>query len=101
MKWCERPDINLNNKIAYKEAIATGGEASHAERLIIDGLKNQGIPNENVLRIYSELDGCGSCTKRLKEYPNAKGSYSFEYNKAGINLWHKKLKELYKYFDEK
>ena len=93
--------IDLSGKIAYKEAIATGGDIGHAEKLIVDYLKIQKIPDKNVLRIYSELDACKSCTRLLGYFKNAKGFYSFEYNKTGISLWQKKLKELYKYFDNK
>lgn len=91
--------IDASGKIAYKEAIATGKVENHAERLIIRELESMGIPKDNVLRVYTELDACVTCVKVLEKFKNAKGFYSFEYNEAGMALWKVKLQELYKVFD--
>lgn len=56
----------------------------HAEQIGIDELENMGIPDENVLSIYSELHPCQfkghECQKLLeRRFPKADKSYSFEY----------------------
>lgn len=64
----------------------------HSEKLIALELKNRGIPNENVTRIYSELEPCsapggyckgmieqGSKNSELGPFENAKVTYSIEY----------------------
>lgn len=90
--------IDASGKIAYKEAIATGRAENHAERLIIRELESMGIPKENVLRIYTELDACAKCTDLLDAFTNAKGFYSFELNDAGKALWKQSLDRLYQVF---
>lgn len=80
-----------------------GGPANHAEKLIIKELENAGIPKENVLRIYSELDACNACTSDVlkKKFGHAKGFYSFEFNAKGKQMWQAKLNELYRYLSNK
>ena len=64
----------------------------HSEKLIAEALRECGIPNENVLRIYSELAPCsapggfcknmieqGSKKSNLGPFNNAKVTYSIEY----------------------
>ncbi len=61
----------------------------HAERLALENLKQQGIPSQNVHRIYSELEPCetpdggirteGCKAMLIREYPQAKVTYSYEY----------------------
>jgi len=87
--------IDKGGNIAYKEAIALGGPANHAEKLIIQFLNNNNIPATNVKRIYSELDSCASCTGLLDNFTQAKGFYSYEYNEKGIQFLKEKLKELF------
>ena len=69
----------------------------HAERLIAEELQNKGIPNENVTRIYSELEPCsapgGYCNNMIKNgspsglgpFNNAKVTYSFSYGGSPHN----------------
>ena len=68
---------------------------NHAEKLIIQTLDNAGIPKENVLRIYSELDNCTTCTQDLILFTNAKGFYSFELNDVGKRLWKETIQQLF------
>ncbi|MDF2383648.1 hypothetical protein JMG10_19365 [Nostoc ellipsosporum NOK] len=56
----------------------------HAERIGVNELKIMGIPNENVLAVYSELQPCllegHACDQLLKaRFPQADISYSFSY----------------------
>ncbi len=61
----------------------------HAERLALEKLKADGIPSENVKRIYSELEPCevgsgglrGEGCKAMinNNFPAAKVTYSYEY----------------------
>ena len=88
--------IDKSGNIAYKEAMAMGKEANHAEKLIIRELAKDGIPPENVTRIYSELDSCVSCTGELAAgFTKAKGFYSFELNDVGKILWRDAIKDLF------
>ncbi|RZJ93136.1 MAG: hypothetical protein EOO60_05750 [Hymenobacter sp.] len=64
----------------------------HAERLALEKLKADGIPSENVKRIYSELEPCevgsgglqGEGCKAMinNNFPAAKVTYSYEYKGA-------------------
>ena len=67
----------------------------HAERLALERLEADGIPHENVKRIYSELEPCEvesggfkreGCKAMLqKYYPSAKVTYSYDYKGRGAD----------------
>jgi hypothetical protein len=82
-------DANGNVKIIARASQRGKG---HAEKLIAEQLKEMEIPNDNVLRIYSELEPCsapgGYCKSMIKNgskknnlgpFNNAKVTYSIEY----------------------
>ena len=87
--------IDKGGSIAYKEAIAMGRDINHAEKIIIRELAKDGVPPENVRRIYSELDTCVTCTRLLDDFKKAKGFYSFEGNDVGKTLWIKAIKKIF------
>lgn len=51
---------------------------NHAEIRIIENLKNLGVDPSQVTRIYSELQPCRSCTRRISDlFSNAEVTYSY------------------------
>ena len=58
----------------------------HAEELGFNWLKDQGIKNDRVVRIYSELEPCmlgdHKCKQQIaKKFPDAKVSYSYSFTR--------------------
>ena len=73
--------LDKNGEWAFEIAHSKG---KHSERIIIDSLKNKGIEDWQVNRIYSELEPCtipgGKCKQYISlHFPDAEVTYSFEY----------------------
>jgi hypothetical protein len=76
------------NGVIQRRAFSTpenfeGPIRPHSEQVFIAFIRGEGIPPQNVSRIYSELEPCllkdHMCKNLLNEFPNAKRSYSFDY----------------------
>jgi hypothetical protein len=80
---------NNEGKIQHLVQSTIPSTGKHAERLALEKLKADGIPNENVKRIYSELEPCevndgglrGEGCKAMLDshFPAAKVTYTYEY----------------------
>ena len=80
-----------------EEGVPAGATQADFERMYTSELQNKGIPNENVTRIYSELEPCsapgGYCNDMIKNgspsglgpFNNAKVTYSFSYGGSPHN----------------
>ena len=68
----------------------------HAEKQIVDFVKDSGIDPESVRRVYTELSPCKNCAKELKALPNAEIDYSFDLKKE-LNDWKDKVNEFYRF----
>lgn len=92
-------------KIRRKEFTTFKGNKDHAEIIGMKWLKKSGIPNKNVIRVYSELEPCGltesMCKQKLQRYKNAKIEYSYDYpgnENTGANIRRASKKERKKDF---
>ena len=90
----EYKDLSGNLQHVVRKIIGANGsptgEALHSEQLCEDFLRNQRIPNENVLRIYTERSPCfetiNDCSGRIfSNYPNAKVTYTWKYGSPTMN----------------
>lgn len=80
------------NGVRHTRAAASQRGKGHAEKLIAEALKRDGIPNDRVTRIYSELEPCsapggfckdmitkGARRSKLGPFRNARVTWSVEY----------------------
>ena len=70
--------------VKFNEPKTRGPFSTHAEEVLRSQLEKEGVPPENVIAVYSELQPCEQpgnyCDRMIKrEFPNAAVSYSFPY----------------------
>lgn len=70
-------------KIKRKEFTTIKGNKDHAEMLGMKWLREEGIADDKVVKIYSELEPCSlerhNCKQKLQRYKNAEQEYSYDY----------------------
>ncbi|MCG3165571.1 MAG: hypothetical protein POELPBGB_01339 [Bacteroidia bacterium] len=76
------------------------GNKDHAEMIGMKWLKQNGIADEKVVKIYSELEPCSleghNCKQRLQRYKNAEIEYSYDYpgnQSSGFEIRRSSIKE--------
>lgn len=101
-EWIDEAKI-----IRRKEFSTVLGSREHAEVIGMKWLRDNKIPNEAVMRVYSELEPCSlkasNCKQKLQQFKNASIEYTYDYpgdelsgkeiRQASVKLREKELKK--------
>ncbi len=86
--------------IRRKEFTTIKGNNDHAEIIGMKWLRENGIPDKKVVKVYSELEPCSltesMCKQRLQRYQNAELEYSYDYpgdGAFGVDIRRNSIKE--------
>jgi hypothetical protein len=76
--------IDKDGNVVRRVFTTTPESGKHAERIGWESLKSEGVPPENVKRVYSELEPCelngSNCKAELNNrFPNAEKTHSYDY----------------------
>ncbi|MGB7500592.1 MAG: nucleic acid/nucleotide deaminase domain-containing protein [Moheibacter sp.] len=92
--------IDDTGKTVRKEFTTVLDSDDHAEMIGMKWLRENGIIDEKVVKIYSELEPCGlekhNCKQRLQRYKNAEIEYSYDYpgdKNIGVEIRRNSIKE--------